>query len=139
MPMLRMQVKKMVEDEYVAVPVLELLTNCVAAKMNFVFCGEPGAGKTECAKFFSQFIPAGERVITIEDNPEWHYSQINPGKDCVELRINPDFDYTKAIKTCLRQNPSWIMSVSYTHLDVYKRQVLHRLELHMSVKWQRRE
>lgn len=80
----------MVEDEYVAVPVLELLTNCVAAKMNFVFCGEPGAGKTECAKFFSQFIPAGERVITIEDNPEWHYSQINPGKDCVELRINPD-------------------------------------------------
>ena len=109
MPMLRMQVKKMVEDEYVAVPVLELLTNCVAAKMNFVFCGEPGAGKTECAKFFSQFIPAGERVITIEDNPEWHYSQINPGKDCVELRINPDFDYTKAIKTCLRQNPSWIM------------------------------
>lgn len=25
------------------------------------------------------------------------------------LRINPDFDYTKAIKTCLRQNPSWIM------------------------------
>lgn len=99
----------MVEDEYVAVPVLELLTNCVAAKMNFVFCGEPGAGKTECAKFFSQFIPAGERVITIEDNPEWHYSQINPGKDCVELRINPDFDYTKAIKTCLRQNPSWIM------------------------------
>ena len=109
MPMLRMQVKKMVEDEYVAVPVLELLTNCVAAKMNFVFCGEPGAGKTECAKFFSQFIPAGERVITIEDNPEWHYSQINPGKDCVELRINTDFDYTKAIKTCLRQNPSWIM------------------------------
>ena len=109
MPMLRMQVKKMVEDEYVAVPVLELLANCVAAKMNFVFCGEPGAGKTECAKFFSQFIPAGERVITIEDNPEWHYSQINSGKDCVELRINPDFDYTKAIKTCLRQNPSWIM------------------------------
>lgn len=27
----------------------------------------------------------------------------------MELRINPDFDYTKAIKTCLRQNPSWIM------------------------------
>ena len=68
MPMLRMQVKRMVEDEYVAVPVLELLTNCVAAKMNFVFCGEPGAGKTECAKFFSQFIPAGERVITIIQN-----------------------------------------------------------------------
>lgn len=109
MPSIRMKVHKMLQEEYCPLPVLELLANCVAAKMNFVFCGEPGAGKTECAKFFSQFIPAEERVITIEDNPEWHYSRINPGKDCVELRISPEFDYTKAIKTCLRQNPSWIM------------------------------
>lgn len=109
MPQVRMQARRMTEEEYCSMPVLELLANCVAAKMNFVFCGEPGAGKTECAKFFSQFIPAQDRVITIEDNLEWHYSSINPGKDCVELRIGPDFDYTKAIKTCLRQNPSWIM------------------------------
>lgn len=109
LPSIRMKVKQMVEEEYCSLPVIELLANCVAARMNFVFCGEPGAGKTECAKFFSQFIPAQERVITIEDNPEWHYSRINPGKDCVELRISSEFDYTKAIKTCLRQNPSWIM------------------------------
>ena len=51
MPMLRMQVKKMVEDEYVAVPVLELLTNCVAAKMNFVFCGEPGRERQNVQNF----------------------------------------------------------------------------------------
>ena len=109
MPMLRMQVKKMVEDEYVAVPVLELLTNCVAAKMNFVFCGEPGAGKTECAKFFMQFIRKEERVITIEDSLEIHYANINPGADAVELRVGKGFDYTDAIKASLRQNPSWLM------------------------------
>lgn len=109
LPHIRMNVRTMVEEEYCPLPVIELLTNCVAARMNFVFCGEPGAGKTECAKFFSQFIPPQERVITIEDNPEWHYSRINRGKDCVELRISPEFGYTKAIKTCLRQNPSWIM------------------------------
>lgn len=108
-PVIRLSPRMAVEEKYCPVQVLELLANCVLAKMNIVFCGEPGAGKTECAKFFSQFITENERVITIEDNPEWHYSQINPGKDCVELRISDDFDYTKAIKTCLRQNPSWIM------------------------------
>lgn len=51
MPMLRMQVKEMVEDEYVAVPVLELLVNCVAAKMNFVFW-RTGGGKDRMCKIF---------------------------------------------------------------------------------------
>lgn len=64
---------------------------------------------TECAKFFTQFVQKDQRVITIEDSPEWHFHTINPEHDCVEMRINPDFDYAKAIKTCLRQNPKWIM------------------------------
>lgn len=64
---------------------------------------------TECAKFFTQFVKKDQRVITIEDSPEWHYHEINPYHDCVEMRVNPDFDYAKAIKTCLRQNPKWIM------------------------------
>ncbi len=109
LPKMRLSVESALREEYCQKEVLALLINCVLSKMNMVFCGEPGCGKTECAKFFSQFIPAHERVITIEDNPEWHYSRINPGKDCVELRICGDFDYTKAIKTCLRQNPAWIM------------------------------
>lgn len=52
MPMLRMQVKRMVEDEYVAVPVLELLTNCVAAKMNFVFAENRGRERQNVQNFF---------------------------------------------------------------------------------------
>lgn len=64
---------------------------------------------TECAKFFTQFVKKDQRVITIEDSPEWHFHEINPYHDCVEMRVNPDFDYAKAIKTCLRQNPKWIM------------------------------
>lgn len=64
---------------------------------------------TESAKFFTQFIPDDQRVITIEDSPEWHYHTINPTHDCVEMRVNPQFSYAKAIKTCLRQNPKWIM------------------------------
>ncbi len=109
LPKVRLNIERALREEYCPPVILALLVNCVVARMNIVFCGEPGVGKTECAKFFSQFINEHERVITIEDNQEWHYSKINPGKDCVEMQISPEFDYTKAIKTCLRQNPSWIM------------------------------
>ncbi|MEG1595462.1 MAG: ATPase, T2SS/T4P/T4SS family [Lachnospiraceae bacterium] len=110
LPKVRMTERSILEEQYCQKEVLNLLIHCVEAKMNFIFCGEPGVGKTECAKFFSQYIEANQRVITIEDNPELRYREINPGKDCVELRIDEkDFGYSKAIKTSLRQNPMWIM------------------------------
>lgn len=109
MPFTRLTREGMIESSYLSDQMISLLINCVLSKMNMVFCGEPGVGKTECAKFFSQYIPGRERVITIEDNPEWHYAAMNPGSDCIELRINPVMDYTKAIKTCLRLNPKWMM------------------------------
>lgn len=105
----RSTIQRMRKEEYCPECVLHLLMNCVLAGMNFVFGGEPGAGKTECAKFFMQFIPKEERVITIEDSLEIHYREINPGADAVELRIAPGFTYTDAIKASLRQNPKWLM------------------------------
>ena len=105
----RNTLKDMVQKRYCPEKILHLLLNCVHAGMNFVFGGEPGAGKTECAKFFMQFIPREERVITIEDSLEMHYAQINPGADTVELRVGAGFSYTDAIKASLRQNPSWLM------------------------------
>ncbi|WP_039656524.1 ATPase, T2SS/T4P/T4SS family [Clostridium tyrobutyricum] len=109
LPAVRMTRESIVKDGYCSKDILELLTNCVKARMNFVFCGEPGVGKTEGIKFFSQYIPSNERVITIEDTPELHYREINPDKDCVELIVSEGFSYTKAIKTSLRQNPKWLM------------------------------
>lgn len=60
-------------------------------------------------KFFSQYIPGNERVITIEDTMEIRYSVTNPGKDCIEMRVSDLFDYADAIKASLRLNPKWIM------------------------------
>ena len=105
----RSNIVRMIREEYCPEEILHLLMNCVLAGMNFVFGGEPGAGKTECAKFFMQFIPKEERVITIEDSLEIHYGDINPGADAVELRISLGFTYTDAIKASLRQNPKWLM------------------------------
>ena len=48
--------------------------------------------------------------MTIEDNLEIHYREINPGSNCVELKVDEEFfSYTKAIKSALRQNPQWIL------------------------------
>lgn len=120
-PYVRLTYQRIIESDYCDRGVLELLIRCVEEKKNIVVIGEPGAGKTELCKFLSGYIPMEERVITIEDTPEWHYGELHPGHDCVELRINPQLDYTGAIKTCLRLNPKWIMlsetrSVEVVHL-----------------------
>ena len=60
---------------------------------------------------FSQFIPANERVITIEDTLEIRYAETNPGKDCIEMKVSEDvFGYSEAIKSCLRMNQSGLCS-----------------------------
>lgn len=109
LPYVRLNEEDMIMSGYAKQEVINLLKNCVKSHMNIIFAGEPGVGKTECAKFFSSFIPSYERVIVIEDNPEWHYSKIRPEADCVELKVGEQMDYTRAIKTCLRLNPKWMM------------------------------
>ena len=109
-PVIRLTAEKALEEGFCSKEILALLMNCVESHMNLTFCGMPGIGKTECVKFFSQFIPANERVITIEDTLEIRYSKTNPGKDCVELKVSEDtFGYADAIKSSLRLNPKWIM------------------------------
>ena len=109
-PVIRLTAEKAIEEGFCSKEVMALLVNCVESHMNLTFCGMPGIGKTECVKFFSQFIPAHERVITIEDTLEIRYSKTNPGKDCVELKVSEEtFGYADAIKSSLRLNPKWIM------------------------------
>lgn len=43
----------------------------VAARKNIVLCGATAAGKTTAAKALINSIPLDERLITIEDVPEW--------------------------------------------------------------------
>ena len=108
LPMVRLTESNAIENGYAGIEIMQLLKNCIKAGMNIVFTGNPGAGKTECARFFSNYIPGDQRVITLEDTPEWHYKNMNPDKDCIELTVNKNMDYSQAIKTCMRLNPKWM-------------------------------
>ncbi|MCA9401736.1 MAG: Flp pilus assembly complex ATPase component TadA, partial [Candidatus Omnitrophica bacterium] len=47
-----------------------LLIAAMKAKLNVIFCGSTGAGKTTALNVFSRHIPEDERIITIEDTAE---------------------------------------------------------------------
>lgn len=85
-----------------------LLQNCVLAKKNMTWCGMPAAGKTEGVKKFSSYIFPYEKVITIEDTPELHFAQINPGHNCIELKTGTE-GYQQCINDALRMNPAWML------------------------------
>lgn len=105
----RLEKSEMVRGGYCSEEICNFLTYCIQAHCSVAICGLPGTGKTELLKFLTRFIPATERVITIEDTLEIHYQKINPNKDCVEMKVAENFSYTEAIKTCLRQLPKWIL------------------------------
>ncbi|HPN88605.1 MAG TPA: ATPase, T2SS/T4P/T4SS family [Candidatus Omnitrophota bacterium] len=52
-----------------------LLKAAMEAKLNVIFCGSTGAGKTTILNVFSKYIPEDERIITIEDTPELRLKQ----------------------------------------------------------------
>jgi pilus assembly protein CpaF len=56
-------------------PMLELVQACVKARLNIIIAGGTGAGKTTFLNMLSGYIPANERIITIEDAAELQLRQ----------------------------------------------------------------
>ena len=77
----------MTGNGYCDARVIEFLIQCMAAHCSIAICGCSGSGKTELLKYLTQYIPAAERTVTIEDVLEIHYQKMNPNKDCVEMRV----------------------------------------------------
>ncbi len=51
-------------------PIVQLLKAAVEGKINIMISGGTGSGKTTLLNCVSKFIPAGERLVTVEDSAE---------------------------------------------------------------------
>ena len=57
------------------VPVAEVLRACVRGRLNILIGGGTGSGKTTSLNVLSSFVPADERIVTIEDAAELQLRQ----------------------------------------------------------------
>ncbi|MGB9866558.1 MAG: CpaF family protein [Bacillota bacterium] len=91
---------------------LEFLQRCVEAKVNVVVLGGTGSGKTTLLNVLSSFIPAGERVVTIEDTVELQLQQ----EHVVRLETRPpniegrgEIAMRDLVRNALRMRPDRIV------------------------------
>jgi len=73
-------------NKSLTVEMMEFLGACVRARLSILVSGGTGSGKTTLLNALSAFIPADERVITIEDAAELRLQQPHIGR--LETRPN---------------------------------------------------
>ena len=90
----------------------KMFAACIAARLNILISGGTGSGKTTLLNAFSSFIPADQRIITIEDAAELRLQQ----EHVVRLETRPPnaegFGEVKAadlVKNALRMRPDRII------------------------------
>ena len=68
-------VQKLISYGSLSPEMAELLQACVLARMNIIVSGGTGTGKTTLLNALSSFIPASDRIVTIEDAVELQLQQ----------------------------------------------------------------
>jgi pilus assembly protein CpaF len=105
-------VKELVEYGSITPDMLTLLSGCVKARLNILISGGTGSGKTTLLNALSSFIPADERLITIEDAAELRLQQ----EHVVRLETRPPNSEGRGevlardlVKNALRMRPDRIV------------------------------
>lgn len=111
-PKKRIEYKDLVNFGSMTEEIADFLRCCVEAKLNIVVSGGTGSGKTTLLNVLSNFIPASERIITVEDSAELQLGQ----EHVVRLETRPkniegegEVSIRDLIKCCLRMRPDRIV------------------------------
>lgn len=65
-----LKIEDLIRNGTLSLQMAKFLEACVKGRLNIVVSGGTGAGKTSTLNIISSFIPADERIITIEDSAE---------------------------------------------------------------------
>ena len=102
----------LIANKSITKEMLQFLSACVQARVNVVISGGTGSGKTTLLNALSRYIPADERVVTIEDAAELRLQQPH----VVRLETRPanieghgEITTRDLVKNALRMRPERII------------------------------
>ncbi|MBY5992031.1 CpaF family protein [Ferrimonas balearica] len=108
----KLTAEQLIEYEAITAEMYELLKAMVLGKLNVLISGGTGSGKTTMLNVLSGYIPADERIITIEDSAELQLQQPH----VVRLESRPanlegrgEINQRDLVKNCLRMRPDRIV------------------------------
>src|SRR5690349_9459571 len=103
---------ELVENGTLTRPLLDFLARAVRCRATILVCGGTGSGKTTTLNALSEFIGAGERVVTIEDAAELRLRQPH----VVRLEARPpnlegrgEVTIRRLVRNALRMRPDRIV------------------------------
>jgi len=111
-PTKRLGPKDLINFKSVTPEMSDFLQACIEARLNVLISGGTGSGKTTLLNILSNFIPNGERILTVEDAAELQLNQPHVGR--LETRP-PNIEGTGAVtirdlvKQTLRMKPDRIV------------------------------
>jgi pilus assembly protein CpaF len=108
----RLEMKQLIEYGSLTENMATFIEACVVSKLNIIVSGGTGSGKTTLLNAISKYIPAGNRIVTIEDSAELKLQQPHvvrmetkppnvDGKHAVTIR--------DLVKNALRMRPDRIV------------------------------